>query len=330
MDPLPHDPWLNGLSIVVVLGSVTAWVWIIWKWRTSGYVLQYEPRRRAPWGAGAALLPVVFVLLAISSLLGADEIHAAPDLPNSDQIAARIAAIIASQFVIVGGFFLVMYVACRATPGDLRLPRSVNEALRDVVIGIVACFAALLPVRIIQLILLWLMGQENDLSHHQLIEMLLGGEGVDVPVMLLACVSAVVVAPICEEVTFRLLFQGWLEKWEDGMVRMDRDGVLDTSTIQARNTTLEGSTEPPVMNGPVRRGIGGLPYGWLPIWASSLLFGLSHAGYGPEPGPLFLFAIILGYVFQRTGRILACIVAHALFNAVSMLALWRFIVQSAN
>ena len=330
MDLPVHDPWLNGLSSVVVLGSVTAWIWIIWKWRTSGHVLPYEPRRTAPWGAGAALLPVMFVLLAISSLIGASDIEAAPDLPNSDQIAARIAAIIASQLVIVAVFFSVMYVACRATPGDLRLPRSVKEAVRDVVIGIVACFAALLPVRIIQLFLLWLMGQENDLSQHQLIEMLMGGEGVDVRVMLLACASAVVVAPICEEVSFRLLFQGWLEKWEDGIVRMDRHGVPDASTIQAWNTMLEDSTEPLVMNGPARRGVAGLPYGWLPIWASALMFGLAHAGYGPEPVPLFLFAILLGYVFQRTSRILPCIVAHGLFNAVTMLALWRFIVLESG
>ena len=41
------------------------------------------------------------------------------------------------------------------------------------------------------------------------------GRWADVGVMLLAALAAVVVAPICEEITFRLLLQGWLEKWED-------------------------------------------------------------------------------------------------------------------
>jgi hypothetical protein len=68
----------------------------------------------------------------------------------------------------------------------------------------------------------------------------------------------------------------------------------------------------------------------MPILVSSLLFGLAHAGYGPEPVPLFLFAIFLGYVFQRTNRILPCIVAHALFNSVTMVALWRIVVQGAE
>jgi hypothetical protein len=66
-----------------------------------------------------------------------------------------------------------------------------------------------------------------------------------------------------------------------------------------------------------------LPYGWLPIALSSLLFGLAHIGYGPEPVPLFLLALILGYVYQRTHRIVPCMVTHALFNGTSLVALWR-------
>jgi membrane protease YdiL (CAAX protease family) len=330
MDALARDPWLIGLNNVVVLGSIAAWVWIIWRWRTSGDVLPYEPRRSAPWGAGAALLAVVFLLLAISAMFGPHEAEAVPHLPDSDQIAERIAALITSQLVIVGGFLAVVYVAYRATPDDLGMPRSATEALRDVVIGIVTCLAALLPVRIVQGILLWLMGRDEELSQHELIEMIVGSGEADVRVMLLASISAVVVAPFCEEVTFRLLFQGWLQKREDGIVRCNSDGGPDATTIQAWNATLDDSREPLVLTGPAGQGLAGLPYGWLPILASSLLFGLAHIGYGPEPVPLFLFAILLGYVFQRTNRILPCIVAHALFNAVTMLTLWRIIVVGAD
>jgi membrane protease YdiL (CAAX protease family) len=57
---------------------------------------------------------------------------------------------------------------------------------------------------------------------------------------------------------------------------------------------------------------------------------LAHSGYGPEPIPLFLFAIFLGYVFQRTHCIIPCIVAHALFNLVSMVALWRIVLHAGE
>jgi membrane protease YdiL (CAAX protease family) len=74
---------------------------------------------------------------------------------------------------------------------------------------------------------------------------------------------------------------------------------------------------------PPPRGIAGLPFGVFPILVSSLFFALAHFGYGPEPVPLFFLAIALGYVYQRTHRILPSIVTHALFNAFAMFILWR-------
>jgi membrane protease YdiL (CAAX protease family) len=330
MAPPLDDPWLTLLVRFVLFGSVASWIYIFGRWRRHGVVLPYEPRREAPWGPGAALLAIVLALLAVLAALAPAGIEPAAQEPEGKTIAVRIAAFTISQLVLVGGFFVVIWIVYRATVADLGLPRSSGEALRDVGIGIVTCFAALMPVRTVQGFLLWLMGREDDVSQHPLIETITSGGGVDTMVMLLACLSAVVVAPVCEEVAFRLLFQGWLEKREDEVVRIDPDGGPDEWTIQARNTTLEESTKPLLMRGPAQRGLAGLPYGWMPILVSSLLFGLAHAGYGPEPVPLFLFAIFLGYVFQRTNRILPCIVAHALFNSVTMVALWRIVVQGAE
>ena len=46
----------------------------------------------------------------------------------------------------------------------------------------------------------------------------------------------------------------------------------------------------------------------------SLLFALAHATQWPDPVPLFLFALMLGYLYQRTHRILPSIVAHFVCN----------------
>ena len=37
--------------------------------------------------------------------------------------------------------------------------------------------------------------------------------------------------------------------------------------------------------------------------------------------PLFLLSLGLGYIYQRTGRILPCIIVHALVNGSSLAAL---------
>jgi hypothetical protein len=99
-------------------------------------------------------------------------------------------------------------------------------------------------------------------------------------------------------------------------VRSDHLGAAVDSPLPESNSVIVAETSPP------QKGVAGLPYGWLPVLISSALFGAAHYGYGPEPVPIFLLAIILGYVYQRTHRIIPCIVAHSLFNSLTMITLW--------
>jgi len=55
----------------------------------------------------------------------------------------------------------------------------------------------------------------------------------------------------------------------------------------------------------------------LPIFFSSLIFALLHYNHGPDWIPLLFLAFGLGYIFQRTRRILPCILVHLLLNATS-------------
>lgn len=58
--------------------------------------------------------------------------------------------------------------------------------------------------------------------------------------------------------------------------------------------------------------------GWVP---SSILFALSHAGYGLPTlmASVFTISLAIGWAFKRTGSLLPCIVAHGLFDAVQLL-----------
>ena len=87
--------------------------------------------------------------------------------------------------------------------------------------------------------------------------------------------------------------------------------------IPTSQPNLAPQPEPPV------RGAANLPHGWLPIIITAVLFGLAHTGYGPEPIPLFFLGLVLGYLYQRTHRILPCIVTHAIFNLFTVILLWR-------
>ncbi len=58
---------------------------------------------------------------------------------------------------------------------------------------------------------------------------------------------------------------------------------------------------------------------WVAILISSALFGVVHSAVWTTIPSLIVFAIILGYNYERTGRLLPSIVAHAIFNAIGVL-----------
>ncbi len=333
----PNDPWLIGFVNAVVLASAGAWIFIVARWRQRGEVLAYEPRRPVPWGPPAILLALVFVLLALLTPLLAVEAAADAEAVSLKDTAVQLFAFLLTQVMLCGGFFLVIFAVYRPTWDDLGLPRSGGEAWRDVVIGGLTCLAALLPVHGVLVVLQYLSGQAGEITRHPLVEMVTSSDAPSMVVMLLASVQAAVVAPICEEITFRLLLQGWLEKWEDERLgwRTAPDAfVTDVDAGPVINHEVHNESSLRVLDtdssfGSLavapRRGVAGLPYGWLPIFVSSLLFGLAHFGYGPEPVPLLVFGIFLGYVYHRTHRIVPCIVAHALFNLFTIVLLWRMV-----
>jgi len=64
------------------------------------------------------------------------------------------------------------------------------------------------------------------------------------------------------------------------------------------------------------------PAAWLPIAVSSAIFALLHYSHGPDWIPLLLLAGGMGYLYQRTHRLLPSLVVHSLLNSLSMWGLW--------
>ena len=62
---------------------------------------------------------------------------------------------------------------------------------------------------------------------------------------------------------------------------------------------------------------------WLGILVASAAFALIHIPYWQTLPSMFALAVALGYNYERTGRLYAPIVIHALFNAVSIAA-WAY------
>jgi len=93
--------------------------------------------------------------------------------------------------------------------------------------------------------------------------------------------AATIVAPLVEEFFFRRVLQGWLETW------LTSRGVAAAA-------------------------------GGLAVIGSALAFALAHLGQGLAWVPLVVLGVVLGGLARQTGSIVPGILAHALFNAVSV------------
>jgi membrane protease YdiL (CAAX protease family) len=64
-----------------------------------------------------------------------------------------------------------------------------------------------------------------------------------------------------------------------------------------------------------------ISYRWLGVLISSLLFALAHGNLLAFL-PLFLFAVMLALLYEKTKNLLTCITTHAVFNGLNFLMLY--------
>jgi membrane protease YdiL (CAAX protease family) len=289
-------------------------------------ILQYEPRHRVPWGVGVAILamviPVMTVVASIVPIESSEEVTDTSFVYNALTMCS-----VSIAFVLAVGFFL--YAVSHANTHDLGFPNSFRQFLGDIRLGVVGCAASLLPVYVVHFILFKLIDPQED---HPLIEDL--QHSPTTGMLLAGLVTVAVAAPLFEEFVFRLLLQGWLEKWEDeqvgyaGLQPPSPVSLTQSEELSIVDEPADATEQPEVIDWgvdeslPQRGVLTDLPHGWLPILISSTLFGLVHLGNGVSPVPLVLFGLVLGYLYQRTHRLVPSMTAHALFNSYSMAMLW--------
>jgi membrane protease YdiL (CAAX protease family) len=289
-------PLLTSLLLGILVFSLVLNV-IVWPKVSRGEtILQHVPRSPVPWGSLGALLAVLGTAMGIGAAFGRSE---PTKLQALDLFSAGVL-----ELVMLAAVVGVVVLKHRPTRADWGLPATRTEALADILLGVaVGCFA-LLPVMGLQLLMVYFFGQ----SEHPLLQGLLRDR--DPLLFVAAFFLAAIVAPLFEEVAYRLLFQGWLEK---ELVRpITEVSDADEAPVESPPTTVLTTVQ------------------WAPIAVSSIAFALAHAAHGVDPVALVPLAVLLGYVYQRTHRILPTIVAHAAFNSFSLAALWVQLAHSAK
>ncbi len=227
--------------------------------------------RRAP-GRGNRITPVhILVLLAVwigvsAGIFKTLELFFAEGSP-----CPQLLAIVAGQMLFLIGGLIVAATTFRA--GLVRgLGLSVRHWPWDTIRGVVA-YLAVFPVCIGLLLLTIYFLPEKLIRQHELLTSI---KTVSPFWQAVVIFSAVVLAPISEEIFFRGLFQSMIRKYT------------------------------------------GRP--WVAIITSAALFAVFHFACPQTIPALLALGIVLGYNYARTGRLLAPILIHAIFNTVTIIS----------
>jgi membrane protease YdiL (CAAX protease family) len=320
------DPRLLAVVVVALLvsGSLTLWIRLGWRAVEGQAILPYEPRRPVPWTiVGLLLLAMVFfvALVTFSALYAELDVtkffalepdspletmrRVAPVAKNPDVLtSADVLILVVSQLTALLAALVGFRKWFGTTPEDWGLVTT--HVWLDLGVAIIAAIAFLPPLYALQA----LLHQFND-TPHPLIRALT--ESNDPLLLPLALVTAGLWAPICEELFFRVIFQGWLERVLVHRHAMSPD---DTAVQELAPDGEVADQYAPAIQSP--RG------GWLPIVISAAVFAFVHLDMR-SPNfdfvPIFFFACGLGYLYQRTHRALPSILLHMILNVCSLTAL---------
>jgi len=306
---------LLAAMIAIVLGSLTVWRYGLGSWRHGVPAVPYEPRTLVPWNV-LDLLAVLLIMIAVegttalvtnwlhpsdadtksSSLIEGlapdrSTVNELPDvevLQEVDEPEEALPPRVSLEDVppllvgrLLGPLLALMFLRRRAGATWRDLGFSTEHLASDIRLGVCAFLAIAPPVYALQGLLQFIFP-----GQHPMIDLI---ENRPSPLMLgLLSFLIVLVAPLTEELIIRVFLQGWLE------------------TFGNREDDLEP-----------RR----IPLGLVPILISSSTFAALHAGYGPDPIPIFILALGLGYVYSRTHRIWPGLVLHMSLNGSSTVAL---------
>jgi membrane protease YdiL (CAAX protease family) len=299
------------LVFSILAGSMVVWSQTIRRLVAGGQLLAWQRGQIGHWGlvdiflASAALILLQLAILSVlGRLVGFTPSTSLEDVESGTRAAMLLGNSLATlvALIVTLVWLLVRYrITWRAIGVHwIRLSNDVTLGLR--------AFLLLAPIVYgVQLILVKWFGE----SSHPLLKLL--REDPDPRFFLLSAFAALLVAPIAEEVYFRLLLQGWLQRLcavDNVPSEIVVGGLVGEGDADQQGVSTDGSQRE---RGTVRNTV--------PIAISSLFFALAHYSHGPDPIALFVFALGLGFLFQRVQRIVPCIVLHFLLNSTSMASL---------
>jgi membrane protease YdiL (CAAX protease family) len=272
--PKDADPMMYGfLGAGIVVLIVLTIRRICWPQKFTLKGTPGRPNRVNPAFLLAPLLAVALVQALFGTFFPKQLDHTGS--LDSQTIPIKLIAVAAMQFAWLATALVIAYAGF-----PLGLARGLGLSARhwiyDSLRAVVAVLAVLPMTSLALVVSQWLMGQQK----HEMLQILERLPQLGLQWKLLLAFSAIVLAPVTEEIFFRGLCQSVLRKY--------------------------------------------LKRPWAAVLITAALFAAMHATSElPALPALMILGIVLGYNYERTGRLWAPILIHSMFNALSIVAAWR-------
>ena len=326
MPPAQNPPTLPSTVLVlatftVVAAMIAAWVTAIARLGRGEPLIPGRPPRVIPWGPGSVLAAIVLsVLINLAVVSG---YLAAMGPVKVIAPAMQLVLIAVNNAVLIAALPLLLRLTSGARPGDFGL--GTTPARADAILGV---FGYLLVAPVI----FALMGVAVRVwppQAHPLQKMLEADTGG--AIALLAFLSGVVLAPAAEELLFRGIILGGLVRAFSGAmpapdptIKLIEPGDVELlpsdsiATIEDFGNPWSAPQAPP----DARRGNPVPRAGLMANVLTSVLFATLHYAQWPAPIPLFFLSLALGWLYLRTGGLIAPFAMHATFNGMSTAILY--------
>jgi membrane protease YdiL (CAAX protease family) len=329
-----HEQVAGTAVLALVVFGVAGWIQAAIRRRRGEPLISFEARRPAPWTFFDLLAVfVVYVAVQLGAALVVRAIFGAAaslEKATAEQLTALLLAQGTANLLAASCGAAIALSRAGAKPRDLGV--SWKDAARDVRLGVGAFFMLAMPVMLLQAALTHWWPSEHPL-------VLILRNNATWLLFVVGVIVAVVIAPLTEEFFFRVLLQGWLEK-AGGKRRESEANTAAMANPPQRDATSSAivvaeivPSRPDENPYAANRAEGAVveklaeseqtpPPPYWPIFVSAAVFALMHFSHGPDPIPLFLLALGLGYLYRQTHRLLPSVTVHFLLNGMSMALLW--------
>jgi membrane protease YdiL (CAAX protease family) len=301
---------LTAGVLAAVTGMFVAWSWALRRLASGQPLLTHDSRPIVTWSVWHVAVTIAVYLGLPLLLMETYQGFTGKPWPKQNQAQELILLAVNSLAAIV---LIPLVVRGRLSLWLELLGTDRATWRRAAIVGAVA-FLLLTPlVHLVNLlaVLIW------KPHKHPLQDMI--QQSFTAKTALLTWISACILAPAIEELMFRGILLGWLTRLRLADDRFAEPPELEAGEpIPGPDSPPDFDLEEPRSDSPHRT--------WdsqpsdmpsAPVVWTAAVFAIVHVQQWPAPLALFVLALGLGTVYQRTGSLVAPIVLHALFNALS-------------